>query len=319
MRGLGCGKRGRPAATITHRGSIGPGTDVMSTIDPSLQSASSGAAFKNTAAPALGLRKRVKDEVIGVPIDATTWQDALNRIASWAARQESRVVCLCNVHSVVTATQDRRHWNAISSADLAAPDGAPIAWALRRLGHNRQTRISGPDLMLAVCERAEREGQAIYLYGGTPNTLTRLQERLLAMYPELVIAGAVSPPFRALTTNEDGGVVQALNASGASILFVGLGCPKQEAWMHERRNRVRAVMLGVGASFDFHAGAIRRAPVWMQNCGLEWLHRLSCDPRRLWKRYLVTNALFAILVMKMLLAGVPATKARGSRRLDPAD
>ncbi len=205
---------------------------------------SSGAGSRGTTMLDFGLRERVREAVTGVLIDVITWEDALRRIGLWASRRESRVVCLCNVHSVMTASQNQTHCTAIRSADIAAPDGAPVAWALRRAGHNEQVRVSGPELMLSVCELAERDGLSISLLGGTPETLERLQEHLLCRFPKLIIASAYSPPFRALTPAEDDEAVEALNAAGTSILFVGLGCPKQEAWMHAHRDRVRAVMLG---------------------------------------------------------------------------
>ncbi len=186
---------------------------------------------------------------------------------------------------------------------MATPDGAPVAWMLRKLGYASQQRINGPDLMWKYCEQAAQRGEAIYLYGGTPDTLEILQRRLAEIFPGLRIAGAYSPPFRAVTNEEDAADVRRINASGASTVWVSLGCPKQEKWMAAHRGRVNAVMIGVGAAFDYHAGTIKRAPTWMQNAGLEWLHRLCSEPRRLWRRYLVTNTLFMIGAAKQLIFG----------------
>jgi len=239
--------------------------------------------------------------VLGAPIDVVSPDDALQRIARWAARRESRVVCICNVHSVVTAMHDAAHQNAIASADLATPDGAPVAWMLRRQGALGQRRVSGPDLMQDYLDQAAARKEPVFLLGSTPQTLARLQSRLQERWPALPVAGAISPPFRALTADEDDALVRELNASGAGTVWVSLGCPKQERWMAEHRGRVHAVMVGVGAAFDFHAGTVTRAPRWMRDHGLEWLHRLASEPRRLWRRYLVTNTRFLVGACRQLL------------------
>ncbi len=247
------------------------------------------------------LHKRLTASVLGAPIDSLTWADALGRLSAWAANHESRYVCICNVHSVVTASQDIEFGRVVSNADMATPDGAPVAWMLRRLGHANQQRINGPDLMWRYCEQAQYRDESVFFYGSTEETLTALKVKLLAAFPKLKIAGAISPPFRALTAAEDAAIVEQINASGAGVVWVSLGCPKQELWMAAHRGRINAVMVGVGAAFDYHAGTIKRAPLWMQNAGLEWLHRLLSEPRRLWKRYLVTNTLFIMKAAKQLL------------------
>ena len=281
--------------------------------------------------------------VLGVGIDAISWEDALSRIAAWSGAYESRYVCICNVHSVVTASRDVEFGRVVNQADMATPDGAPVAWMLRRLGHAGQQRINGPDLMWRYCEvlqemecragrhceersdaaiamtevvgdglprfaRNDGDGDAawtdrasIFLYGSSEQTLATLKAKLLAAFPALNIAGAISPPFRTLTEDEDAAIVAQINASGAGVVFVSLGCPKQELWMAAHRGRINAVMIGVGAAFDYHAGTIQRAPKWMQDCGLEWLHRLASEPGRLWRRYLVTNTLFVLGAARQLL------------------
>lgn len=241
--------------------------------------------------------------VLGVPIDAVTWDEAISRIRFWADNKESRYVCITNVHSVVTATQDTAFGEVVRQADMATPDGAPVAWMLRRLGSSDQARINGPDLMWKYCEQASSKRESIFLYGGTPETLEKLKVVLLDRFPSLDIAGAYSPPFRVLSDAEDSDVVDMINASGAGTVWVSLGCPKQEKWMASHRGRISAVMIGVGAAFDYHAGTIKRAPVWMQRNGLEWLHRLVSEPKRLWRRYLITNTLFIFGVIKQLLRG----------------
>lgn len=238
--------------------------------------------------------------VLGAQIDAVSWENAMNRLLGWAHARESRYVTICNVHVVVSASRDASYREVINGSDMATPDGAPVAWMLRRQGFPGQARISGPDLMWALCERAANEGVPIYCYGSTEATLGLLKGRLPAAFPNLQMT-MESPPFRALTMEEDAAAVARINDSGAGIMFVGLGCPKQERWMAEHRGRVNAVMIGVGAAFDFHAGTVQRAPVWMRDNGLEWLHRLVSEPRRLWKRYLVTNTLFILGAALQLL------------------
>lgn len=243
---------------------------------------------------------RVGGYVLKTFIDALDWDRAVDQVRLWANRRESRYICICNAHSVVTASGDQEFQRILSDADMATPDGAPVAWVLRRTGFPDQERINGPDLMLRYCAVAEKTGESLYLYGASPETLKALVESLYVRFPALKIAGTHSPPFRELTEDENTRIVEDINGSGASTVWVGLGCPKQERWMSANRGRVAAVMIGVGAAFDYHAGNIRRAPLWFQNHGLEWLFRLLMEPRRLWKRYLVTNSLFAAKALTQL-------------------
>ncbi len=243
---------------------------------------------------------RVVVSVLGANIDVVRWDDVLAKLNSWAVRNESRYVCICNVHSVITSVQDNKFRLVINDADMATPDGAPIAWMLRRLVNLHQMRINGPDLMWRYCEQAQSLNVSMFFYGNTEETLARLKIKLLTAFPNLKIAGMISPPFRTLTPEEDAAFVDQVNSSGAGLLWVSLGCPKQEFWMAAHRDLINAVMVGVGAAFDYHAGTIKRAPLWMQKCGLEWLHRLVSEPRRLWRRYLVTNTLFVLAATKQL-------------------
>ncbi|RZL03512.1 MAG: glycosyltransferase [Rubrivivax sp.] len=259
------------------------------------------------------LKQQVKKKIIrsgayvlDTFIDATSWDEAVKRIADWGAEHQSRYVTLCNVHSVVTGSQSARFSTVINGADMALPDGAPVAWALRKEGFTQQERISGPDLMLRCLAEIERRGQSVYFYGSGDETLAKLQTRMMARFPKLKIAGMASPPFRKLTEQEAAEYTQKINDSGAHVVFVGLGCPKQEVWMSEHRGTVKAVMVGVGAAFDYHAGTLRRAPVWMQQRGLEWLYRFVCEPRRLARRYLETNSVFVTkLAFRSLFGKVP--------------
>jgi N-acetylglucosaminyldiphosphoundecaprenol N-acetyl-beta-D-mannosaminyltransferase len=239
--------------------------------------------------------------VLGAPIDLMSWEAVLSGISAWAARHDSRYVCICNAHSVVTAGQDADFGRVIAEADLATPDGAPVAWMLRQLGFSSQERINGPDLMWKYCARAATREESIFLYGSSEQTLATLQTRLTQAFPGLRMAGAISPPFRALSAGELASHIAQINASGAGTVWVSLGCPKQEKWMAEQRGKINAVMIGVGAAFAYHAGTIKRAPPWMQRNGLEWLHRLVAEPGRLWKRYLVTNTLFVLGAIRQLV------------------
>jgi N-acetylglucosaminyldiphosphoundecaprenol N-acetyl-beta-D-mannosaminyltransferase len=241
--------------------------------------------------------------VLDSHIDAVSWDDVISRIVAWSSQRQSRYVTLCNVHSVVTASQCSDFNAVLSHADMTLPDGAPVAWALRREGFTSQQRINGPDLTWRYLAVAEKLGQSVFFYGSTEDTLAKLLGRIHAEFPKLRIAGAVSPPYRQLSEQEDQDYVDLINKSGANVLFVGLGCPKQESWMAAHRGRINAVMLGVGAAFDYHAGTIQRAPIWMQRMGLEWLHRLVSEPRRLAKRYAATNSVFIFRMLKTMLMG----------------
>jgi len=239
--------------------------------------------------------------VLAAFIDAASWERTMDCLLGWARARESRYVAICNVHVVVTASRDEAYRQVINGADMATPDGAPVAWMLRRFGFANQPRITGPDLMWALYRRCAEEGLPVYFYGSTEPTLAGLASRLKIVFPGLIVAGMESPPFRALSDGEDDAAVARINDSGAAVVFIGLGCPKQECWMAAHRGRVNAVMVGVGAAFDFHAGTVRRAPKWMQERGLEWVFRLLSEPRRLWKRYLVTNTLFILGASRQLI------------------
>jgi N-acetylglucosaminyldiphosphoundecaprenol N-acetyl-beta-D-mannosaminyltransferase len=198
------------------------------------------------------------------------------------------------VNLVMCAREDPLVMEAVLAATLAVPDGQPLVWALKALGHADATRVYGPDLMARFCHRAAAEGLPVYLYGGrTPDALALLEDRLRERFPGLAIVGGYSPPFRELTAEEEEDVIARIDSSGAAVVWVGTGQPKQELWMERMRPRLAAPLLvGVGAAFDFHAGLVSQAPPWMQRSGLEWLYRLSREPRRLWRRYARYNPLF---------------------------
>lgn len=198
------------------------------------------------------------------------------------------------VNLVMSARDEEATRRAVLDMTLLAPDGQPLVWALRLLGHSRATRVYGPDLMALFCARAARAGIQMYLYGGrSPEALRLLESRLRDRFEGLRIVGGFSPPYRALSAAERDRIAEEINASGAQIVWVGTGQPKQERWMHEMRPLLHPPLLvGVGAAFDFHAGIVSQAPAWMQRCGLEWLYRLSREPRRLWRRYATQNPRF---------------------------
>jgi len=203
----------------------------------------------------------------------------------------------------MSAHEDPATMQALLGATLAVPDGQPLVWALHALGQSRATRIYGPDLMLRFCERAARQAIPMYLYGGrTEQALELLERRLRERFPGLRIVGGHSPPFRPLTREEEDRVLGEIDASGAAVVWVGTGQPKQELWMASVRLRVAAPLLvGVGAAFDFHAGLVPQAPAWMQRGGLEWTYRLSREPRRLWRRYARYNPRFAAAFLRQYL------------------
>jgi N-acetylglucosaminyldiphosphoundecaprenol N-acetyl-beta-D-mannosaminyltransferase len=200
------------------------------------------------------------------------------------------------VNLIMSAHDDPATMRAVLGATLAVPDGQPLVWALRLLGHGRATRVYGPDLMAHYCAHAASTGTPIYLYGGrSEQALELLEARLGERFPGLRIAGAWSPPFRPLSPEEQAWVVEQIDGSGAQVVWVGTGQPKQELWMSEMRAHLAAPLLvGVGAAFDFHAGIVSQAPGWMQRNGLEWLYRLTREPKRLWRRYLTQNPRFVV-------------------------
>lgn len=253
------------------------------------------------SSPSIDVSSHPRLPVLGVHVDALSPSAAAAQVVRWGARRESRSVCLSNVHSVITANADPEHARSLAAADLVLPDGAPVAWMLRRLGVPDQRRVAGPDLMADTLQLAAEQAVPVFLYGSRPDTLALLQQALRHRWPALQVAGAIAPPFRPLSAAETSADIDSINRSGAGIVWVGLGCPKQERWMFEHRGQLRATMVGVGAAFDFLAGTSARAPRWMREHGLEWLHRLFTEPRRLAGRYLVTNTRFVLGAAAQLL------------------
>jgi N-acetylglucosaminyldiphosphoundecaprenol N-acetyl-beta-D-mannosaminyltransferase len=233
-------------------------------------------------------------EVLGLPLAVSDYREVLDWMEALIAADGRAYVTAAAVNLVMSAREEPETLAAVLGATLAVPDGQPLVWALRALGHRRATRVYGPDLMAGFCERAAHSAIPVYLYGGrTPEALELLRRRLGERFPGLPIVGGYSPPFRALTAEEEAGVIADIDRSGAAVVWVGTGQPKQEKWMLAMRPRLRAPLLvGVGAAFDFHAGLVPQAPGWMQRAGLEWLYRLWREPRRLWRRYVRYNPRF---------------------------
>jgi len=251
-----------------------------------------------------GMDWPAKHELFGVSLSATDYQQAEDLLIEAAGRRQSACVTHLPVHGVVQAVLDRGYRQRINSFELTAPDGQPVRWAMNRFFKTRlPDRVYGPELMLRLCARAASAGIGVYLYGSTPEVVTSLAANLQRRFAGLRIVGAESPPFRPLTGEEDRQAVQRINDSGAGLLFLGLGLPRQDHFAYEHRHSIRAVQVCVGAAFDFHAGTVPMAPGWMQRRGLEWLFRLCKEPRRLWRRYVVTNSLFLLLMGRRWLLG----------------
>ena len=256
------------------------------------------------AAPPPAITWPIKYDLFGVRVAASSYDEIVDTVARAAEERVPAIVSLHAVHAIVESVQDPELLAKVNRFDAVLPDGQPVRWALNNLyGVGLTERVYGPELTLRICARAAKDGIPIYLYGSMPKTLELLQQNLLEKFPGLKIAGAESPPFRALSPEEDEAVVRRINESGAGILFVGLGCPKQDHFAADHADRIRPVQVCVGAAFDFHAGTKPMAPAWMQRRGLEWVYRLSQEPGRLWKRYLQTNSIFVMKWLGAMLRG----------------
>jgi N-acetylglucosaminyldiphosphoundecaprenol N-acetyl-beta-D-mannosaminyltransferase len=232
--------------------------------------------------------------VLGIPLAISSYEEVVRWMNAMIAAEARGYLTAAAVNLVMSAQEDPLTMAAVRGATLAVPDGMPLVWALRALGHSEATRIYGPDLMLAFCARAAVDGTPIYLYGGRDeDALELLTTRLRERFAGLSIVGGYSPPFREPTQAEDEQAVADIERSGAAVVWVGTGQPKQERWMYRMRTQLKTPLLvGVGAAFDFHAGLVPQAPRWMQRNGLEWSYRLAREPRRLWRRYARYNPRF---------------------------
>ena len=236
-----------------------------------------------------------KAPVVGIPISTTSYEEVLQAISA-RPRDRGVYVAVCNVHSVMSARRDAALRAAIVEADVGTPDGVPLVWALRWTGYPEQERVYGPELMRKALAESKQLGWKHYLYGSSQETLDRLLAAIDQFAPDAEIVGAVSPPFRELSSEEQEDALAEIRASGADVVWVGLGMPKQELWMQRvQQSLPGGALLGVGAAFDFLAGTVKQAPAWMQRAGLEWLYRLIQEPRRLWRRYIWNNPAYLVL------------------------
>lgn len=257
-------------------------------------------AAEPVPAPAPVLPAVEQAALLDVPLALTDYERALDWIDAAVAARAREYVCVAAVHTVMESRDDEALREAVDGAAFTVPDGQPLAWALRALGHDIDARVYGPELMARACERATRTGQRHYLYGGRDQSaLFRLTLRLRQRFPGLRIVGGYSPPFRELSEAELDAIAADINRARPDVVWVGIGVPKQEKWMAAMRDRLDApVLVGVGAAFDFHAGLVPQAPAWMQRAGLEWAFRLKQEPRRLWKRYARHNPRFVAGFMR---------------------
>jgi len=245
-----------------------------------------------------------KFDVFGVGISATSYDDAEKTILQAARQRISATVTHLSAHGLCIAARDAAFRKVIETFDIVAPDGQPVRWALNKFHKRGLTdRCYGPELMIRLCRSAARAGVSIYLYGSSPDVIESLKANLISRCPGLTIAGAESPPFRALSQPETDEAIARINDSGAGLIFIGLGCPRQDLFAAEHRKAIKGVQLAVGAAFDFHAGTKKMAPAWMQKRGLEWLFRLTQEPGRLWRRYAMIHSMFLYLLTRRLLLG----------------
>ncbi|MGA3127468.1 MAG: WecB/TagA/CpsF family glycosyltransferase [Candidatus Korobacteraceae bacterium] len=244
-------------------------------------------------------------DVLGVRVNSISFKVAIECIQSWIeGRTGTRIVTFTNVHAVMEARRDETFCQVLNQADMVCPDGMPLVW-LDHLGGGSTERLCGPDFMAEFFRQTEGNGYRHFFYGGAPAVVERLAVTMQSRFTGVRIAGFYSPPYRTLTAEEDKAVVQMINSATPDLLWVGLGCPKQERWMSAHREAIHSVvMLGVGQAFDIHGNALAQAPRWMRDHGLEWIFRVCSEPRRLWKRYLVTNTGFVLTLVPRLFSRI---------------
>ncbi len=252
-----------------------------------------------------------RQNIIDLPVTALPFNAQIALMLRWAKARSSRAVCIANVHMLIEAHQNADFAAVLRDADLVTPDGMPLVWMLKLLGVSEQDRVAGLDVLLALCDLAPAEGVSVFFLGSKPAILERIKTRLSEEFPALHIDGMEPLPFRPLTQAEDEALVQKINASGAGIVLVSLGCPKQETWIAEHKHRVQAVMVGLGGAFPVYAGIHKRAPQLVRSTGFEWLFRLVQEPGRLWRRYSSTIPVFVWLACKQLVATEKDSSSQG--------
>lgn len=240
--------------------------------------------------------------VLGVGVSAINIPMALETIDQWIQEHNRHYVCVTGVHGVIESQRNESLRFIHNKAGMVTPDGMPLVWVSHLRGQSHVTRVYGPDLMLAALEQFQSKGYRHFLYGGGEGVPEKLAENLIKKFPDLKIVGTYSPPFRPMSTEEEENLLQMIEQARPDIIWVGLSTPKQELWMASHIDKAAtSVLIGVGAAFDFHAGLKKQAPYWMQRNGLEWLFRLVSEPRRLWRRYLINNPLFIVLIVAQFL------------------
>lgn len=242
-----------------------------------------------------------KRKVLTSLISTGTFNDFTENIFRLTEEKQSSYVCFANVHMVIEAYKDKSFNKILNEADIATPDGAPLSKVMWLIDKFRQERVCGMDILPVLLKEAADKGKSVYFYGSTDDVLNAMINKINAELPQLKVAGVYSPPFRTLTTAEDQEIIENINQSKADLVFVALGCPKQEKWMAAHKGKVNACMLGVGQAFLVYAGLEKRLPQWARDLSLEWLYRLYLEPNRLWKRYLTSNSQFVYLCLKQKL------------------
>ena len=239
--------------------------------------------------------------VIGSPINASPFNTQIKMILDWASNHESRVVCVANAHMLTEAYRHSGLSYVLKNADLVTPDGMPLVWMMRLIGARNQNRVAGMDILWALCQLAPLQNVSVFFLGSEASILEKIKKKLEHEFPNLKIAGMEPLPFSPLTPTDDEAIIQKIHESGAEVVFVSLGCPKQEYWIDQHKGKIQAVMIGLGGVFPIVAGLHKRAPSWMRESGLEWFYRLIQEPRRLGTRYIKTIPLFIWLALKQLL------------------
>ena|SRR5258708_3649079 len=242
-----------------------------------------------------------RGKLIHFDLSVGEYSSFLPNMIDLARQRSSATVCVANVHMFVEAYLDRDFGKVINSADIVTPDGKPLTWGMRILYGVRQDRVAGSDILPELLQECERHRLSVFFYGGSKALLDETSRFLSIRYPGLNVAGLYSPPFRALTEEENRAVISKINDAAPNVVVVVLGCPKQEKWSAYMKGKINSLMIGFGGALPLLIGTQRRAPRWMQRWGLEWLYRLSIEPRRLFKRYAVTNTLFVYIILKEFL------------------
>jgi N-acetylglucosaminyldiphosphoundecaprenol N-acetyl-beta-D-mannosaminyltransferase len=243
--------------------------------------------------------ERVK--IVSLRVDVVNHESTIQKINELIERENGGYVCFSTVHMIMESHDNPEYAAKVNAADLIIPDGMPLVWMQKFQGEKQANRVRANDLMIMLCGYAEKNDLTVGFYGGKQTVIDAILERAEKDFPNLKIVYAFSPPFRPLTEEEDAEITKEINQKEPDILFMGLGCPKQENWMWAHKDKLKAVMLGVGASFDFFAGNVKESPEWLGRLGLEWLFRLTQEPRRLWRRYLILNPRFMRLATLQLL------------------